>query len=593
MPANEQVRITFFRIELSASARSIGSGRFRFTASIGSQTFGNGREQSAQVDTRTGSMVIDLEPLGWTSTVTVGGLTRLEIQSRGTKIRRIINKNLGSTHRSFTQVIALPTSPMLHFPRYEYDDSSRHYTIWYRIEPGVQGVFTRHHPDTVFATRAHRGGVTYTTVSGRVRLSRIEICPVLPLPPTPTLPPRPVFPATAARGLRFRRGVALTTGSPLNSVQNPSCIPILADADANENNTARLKVTYYRPNILRFTRDDTRLEWSAAPANRVRFLNNNNHGLSVKVYGRGTSASPDIDVTFTLKFQGEECAKFRAVLGPVKKITCRFNIFNGPRGPRGDRGRYQPRATPADVLHHMNMANVFLYQTGIQMQLDTNTTLNRRRPGGGRRLSVTTTDTTGIYRIRVPRNATRNVPDNHPWVRANYRANVMNFCYMKSDAGGNLGSAFKWPAHPGAATATSASHGRWNFTENGTPSTSWIQPSGNPPDSAATTKTMKVIGEGNFGALPADLSGMSIFDGNDPSSAAGRVEFAGTIAHEIGHMLCLGHRIEDASIAGQWYDDELTFPPRQNLMHFNASSATAQDFDIAQTKVMRTCSLVT
>ena len=105
---------------------------------------------------------------------------------------------------------------------------------------------------------------------------------------------------------------------------------------------------------------------------------------------------------------------------------------------------------------------------------------------------------------------------------------------------------------------------------------------------------MKAIGAGNFGSgLPANLNGMSIFDGNDPTTDAGRLEYAGTIAHELGHMLSLGHRIEDPSIAGKWYDDELTFPPRQNLMHYNASTATAQDFDIAQTKVMRNSALIT
>jgi hypothetical protein len=233
------------------------------------------------------------------------------------------------------------------------------------------------------------------------------------------------------------------------------------------------------------------------------------------------------------------------------------------------------------------MANIFLRQSGIQLQLDSNTTLNTTRPGGGPALSITASATTGIYTISVPSAGTRNVTDFSVWKQANYRDYVPNFCYMKSDAGGNLGSAFKWPEHPDSTSANN----RWDFTENGTPSTSWIQPSGNPPDIAAQAVTLKVIAGLSFG-LPNRLYGMSIFDVNDPTTASGRREYAGTIAHELGHMLSMGHRIESPSIAGGSYDDELTFPPRQNVMHYNASTTTAQDFDIAQTKVMRSSAII-
>jgi hypothetical protein len=537
-------------------------------------------------------MQINLESLNWACDIRVAGLQRLEIRTDGQKLRRIRNQHLGTTRHRFTQVLTIPGTNLLHVPQGTYEDSCRHYTVRYRVEPCVQGRFQMQMPYTVFATRAHRGGVTYTTVAGTVRLSRTEICPVIPVPPATTLPPRPVFPPTAFTGRNLGSAALVSGSDPINTIKNPACIPILSNTEANGNNTAHLTVTYYRPWTLFFRDNDSRLEWSAAPANRIRFLNNDNHGLSVKVYGTGTSSSADIDVTFTLKFEGEICAKFRAVLGPIKNIPCRFNIFNGPPGPTGDPSRYRPRSTPADIQVHMHMANIFLRQSGIQLQLDSNTTLNTTRPGGGPPLSITAASTAGIYTITVPAAGTRNVPDSTSWTRANYRANVMNFCYMKSDTGGNLGSAFKWPDHPDASS--SATYGRWNFQETGTPSTSWIQPSGNPPDTAAGTITMKAIGGGDFGSsLPADLYGMSIFDGNDPTTDAGRREYAGTIAHELGHMLSLGHRIESASIAGKWYDDELTFPPRQNVMHYNASTATAQDFDIAQTKVMRGSALIT
>lgn len=590
MPADEQIRITFLRINLHESSRRRTSGRFRFTARVGSVRFGQAEGQVAEIDTRDGNMQLDLEPLNWTCDIRVAGLSRLEIRADGQKLRRIRNQHLGTTRHRFTQVLSIPGTDLLHVPQGAYDDSCRHYTVHYRVEPCVQGRFQIQMPYSVFATRAHRGGVTYTTVAGTVRLSRTEICPVLPVPPATTLPPRPVFPTTASTSRNLGSAATINPTDPINKLKNPACIPILSNTEANGNNTAHLTVTYYRPWTLFFRDNDPRLEWSAEPANRIRFLNNDNHGLSVKVHGTGTSSSADIDVTFTLKFEGEECAKFRAIIGPIKNIPCRFNIFNGPPGPTGDPMRNRPRSTPADIQQQMHMANIFLRQTGIQMQLDSNTTQNTTRPGGGPALSITAASTTGIYTITVPSAQTRNAPWNSAWLQANYRANVMNFCYLKSSSLGSvLGFAFKWPEHPDSTSANN----RWDFTENGTPSTSWIQPSGNPPDTAAQAVTMKVIaGYKCNNALPAALNGMAIIDGNVPSTDAGRREYAGTIAHELGHMLSMGHRIESPSIAGGSYDDELTFPPRQNVMHYNASTATAQDFDIAQTKVMRSSALI-
>lgn len=589
MPADEQIRVTFLRIILHESSRRRTSGRFRFTARVGAQRFGQTEGQIAQVDTRDGTMQINLESLNWTCDVRVAGLQRLEIRVDGQKLRRIRNRHLGTTRHRFTQVLTIPGTNILHVPQGNYEDSCRHYTVRYRVEPGVRGRFQMQLPNTVFATRAHRGAVTYTTVAGVVRLSRIEISPVIPVPTT-GLPPRPAFPTTAQAGRNLGTAPVLTSTSPINSIKNPACIPILSSTEATQNNTAHLTVTYYRPWTLFFRANDPRLEWSAAPANRVRFLNNDNKGLSVKVYGTGTSTSADIDVTFTLKFEGEACAKFRAVLGPVKTIPCRFNIFNGPPGPADDPMRHRPRVTPTDISHQMIFANIFLRQTGIQLQLDSNTTQNTTRPGGGPPLSITAAATAGIYTITVPSAQTRNAPWNSIWLQANYRANVMNFCFLKSSTLANArGFAFKWPEHPNSTAAGS----RWDFTENGTPSTSWIQPSGNPPDTAAQAVTMKVIaGYKCNNALPAALNGMAVIErNNDLSTLAGRRSYGGTIAHEVGHMLSLGHRIENPSIAGGSYDDELTFPPRQNVMLYY-SSDTRGDYDIAQTKVMRSSALI-
>ena len=182
MPADEQIRITFLRINLNESSRRRTSGRFRFTARVGSVRFGQAEGQVAEIDTRDGNMQLNLEPLNWTCDIRVAGLSRLEIRSDGQKLRRFRNRHLGTTRRSFTQVLSIPGTDLLHVPQSTHDDPCQHYTVYYRVEPCVQGRFEIRMPNTVFATRAHRGGVTYTTVAGVVRLSRIEICPVLPTP---------------------------------------------------------------------------------------------------------------------------------------------------------------------------------------------------------------------------------------------------------------------------------------------------------------------------------------------------------------------------------------------------------------------------
>ncbi|MDX2448767.1 MAG: hypothetical protein QNK29_16365 [Desulfobacterales bacterium] len=589
MPADEQIRITFLTIELHGVSRRRHSGRFRFTADVGPHRFGRSEDQIAQVDTRTGATDIDLAGLNWTCEITVARLTQLQIKSKGVKLRRILNTSLGTTQRTFSQVLRLPGVDILNVRQDLMDDSCRRYTIRYLIEGCIQGNYAVHPPGSVFATRAHRGAVTYTTVSGQVRLSRIEICPVLPVPPT-GLPPRPRFPATAATARTFNQVARLHPGDAVNSIENPSCIPILSATSANARNTAKLKVTYYRPRTLAFTDNDTRLEWSAQPASRIRFLNNDNHGLKVKVYGTGTARSADTTVQFTLKFDGEVCARFRAVIGPIKTLPCRFNIFNGPPGPTADANRYRPNVTPADIAAQLQVANMYMRQSGIQLRLDANATLNTARPGGGNpALTISTSTIPGIFTVTVPSAQTRNAPWNSPWLQANYRTGVLNFCYIKSSTLTARGFAFKWPEHP----SSTAANNRWNFTENGTPSTSWIQPSGNLPDRAATTVTMKVIaGYKCNNSLPNNLNGMAVIErGNNMSTRAGRISYGGTIAHEVGHMLSLGHRVENPPIARGSYDDELTFPPRQNKMLYY-SSASAVDFDIAQTRVMRSSALI-
>ena len=88
----------------------------------------------------------------------------------------------------------------------------------------------------------------------------------------------------------------------------------------------------------------------------------------------------------------------------------------------------------------------------------------------------------------------------------------------------------------------------------------------------------------------ARLFGMYVtHDCGDATDPANDLTYAGTIAHEFGHMLNLGHRVEgpDAAepsglVADGIFFDGLTYPPTENVMHWNAGSDLAQDFDILQ-----------
>jgi hypothetical protein len=160
------------------------------------------------------------------------------------------------------------------------------------------------------------------------------------------------------------------------------------------------------------------------------------------------------------------------------------------------------------------------------------------RAGPGRHPAVThhavASAIPGIFTINVANGVTRNTAGNAAVVR-NRRAGVMNFAYIKSDAGGNLGVGMFFPAS-GAPGNT--------FTDNGTPSTSWIVPSGVAPDGAAGAVVMRLIP-----AIPhptiANFAAMYVTDTNgNPAVPAAAATYAGTIAHEVCHLFNLNHRVD-------------------------------------------------
>jgi hypothetical protein len=391
---------------------------------------------------------------------------------------------------------------------------------------------------------------------------------VRPTPPAADTPPRrPAFPAgTAAASLNTAAAPNINPGDAINIIPNPSVIPILAAAAASATTCARIEYNYYRPGTLAFADNDDRLVWTAVAiggAGAVQFFGPA-RGTKIMVYGVTAG-----EVRLECRFRGALFATYRALVGAVKQIPCRFNILNGPPGSI-------PRSTPANVQDHLAIANRFLRPMAIELVLDTNATMTD---------GATATGIPGIFRIRVSSGVTRNTNGNRASA-LNFRANVMNFAYIFTETRpGVLGAASSYPANNAGAT----------ISETGTPSTSWISPSGVPPDGAAVATSMTLLAarvipppaghpnahNGLFAMYVTDLNG-------DPSVLASQQAYANTIAHEFGHILNLGHR----GVAGDPWDDLVNYPPNENVMHPTNPPALAQDFDIIQARAARQSPLV-
>jgi hypothetical protein len=75
----------------------------------------------------------------------------------------------------------------------------------------------------------------------------------------------------------------------------------------------------------------------------------------------------------------------------------------------------------------------------------------------------------------------------------------------------------------------------------------------------------------------------SIDDSAPAGGAVLELAYGNTIAHEIGHVLGLGHR----GSTGDQVTDGVALPADENLMHPSNPPPTAQDLDIVQVKAIR------
>ena len=575
-----KIKILLKRVHVKNDADSVGSGEFYFDAKIDGKKVGNKRV----FDAIEGRDIVLQQPL-WSAVVDVTNKTEVEVFFHGKDEDVVSDDDIGSIRYK----IKAPWSER------DFHKETKYFSLTFSVEIELDGTYGRHAPGEVYACREHNGSLNCTTISGVVIPARLEIHPVRPVPPTASCPPRPPLPPGTPELKVANDGIIpITPASDINIIANPAVIPIIPAAEANAQTAAKIEFTYYRPSTLKFTDSDPRLVWTAVPVSggNVAFVGPA-RGLKVKCYG--TAAG---EVRLEVRFRGALFANYRAIVLPLKKIPCRINILNGPTAAS------QPRATPADCQAHLAIANRFLRQLGLELTLDTNPT---------RTNNAKATAIPGIFRINVSAGVTRNIngnADNLTATRLNYRAGVMNFAYIHSDARPTiLGVATDYPnsslAAPAAPPAPAnpahapAFANRPMVADSGTPSDSWRLPSGVKPDAAAGTSNLFLI-RGFPRAGHPQLFAMFVTDGGgDPSVAANQLTYAQTIAHEFGHILNLGHRIEGADAttatgmnANGIFWDGIGHPPNENVMNWTLSGTREQDFDILQARGTRFSTLI-
>lgn len=410
----------------------------------------------------------------------------------------------------------------------------------------------------------------------------VEAHPVLPhrggcTPRRPAFPPGTPSAFTAQGGARR---VDLANGEQ-NVIWNPAVIPIMPRGTTlDATNCSRFKVTYYRPDTLNLLEaGDDRLEW------RVQPLTNGEATFFGPVNGRVCSLHGvrEGEVMLELRYRGAVVTVYRALVAPLISIPSRMTILHvaatDPAYTNAADAAMRPNVTPAMVAGHLTLANKYWWQAGISLYRSRSTTIGRL-PAGVTAANIAATAYRGVFIAQVPAALTINIGGNEGDVGSlNAIDLVANFTYGISTADGTtLGEA-----------CLRETQGRATINDSGTPSTSWARPSGVPPDSSAGTQTMNLRQNGVYNAT---LGGVHNLYAMYLRNHASRFEYVNTLAHELGHILNLGHRGGTAATPPA-VDDGLHWPQEENIMHANNPSTIAQDIDIIQAKAARASKLCT
>lgn len=618
MAADERIKIIFHRVFVRRDSDGFlrGNGEFSFLATAGGTPIGDPSQIFEAIE---GNTLTLPQPL-WSGIVDVASRTSLRVVFRGFERDVFSNDDLGAVIHTFS----FPFSQQ----RLIFRHGTPFYLLDWEAQLAVGGTFGVHPPTAVFATRQNSGSVTCTTVSGATFDARMEFHPVRPVPappPVTVLPNRPVI-AAAAEPKPNDGATTIAAGDPINVVPNCSVFPVLGPPNAapagvldnaaldranfvNARNASSVEFTFFQPASLAFTDTDPRLEWrvvSLDGTGNAQFLRPDGSaaatttGRKIMVFGTAEG-----EVRLECRFQGALFATYRALTRRIRQVACRFTILNGTTAAS------IPRAGPADVVNHLAIANRLLRQLALELVLDANPATTN---------GAVASTIPGIFRIRVSPGLTRNVANTDGATIRNHRQRVMNFVYIHSDSAGNLGAATDFPTNGAGASITDPPAG--TAGTQASPSTSWVRPTGVGIGADATTGTvtMNLIAARQRPGNP-NLFAMFVTDGNgggagQHATPARQREYANTIAHEFGHILNLGHRIEgcrantpsnptanardnqpgdaaaDLNAAGIFFD-QLFQPPHENVMHFQDPGTIAQDFDLIQARGVHQSPIVT
>jgi hypothetical protein len=572
--AATKIRVELKSVQVHDDADVIGAGEWIFKATVRRVATGESLtlgEPEKVFEARTGTSLA----IGWQLDVAVLPTdTRIEIRIDARDEDLINDDNVG-------WVRAILNVPIVHAYDLALPSSTDNYTaaiLVHVLEQDAAGA------GPVTTILQHSDTNTYNTINDAMLSRMVHICPVIPVPWATGIPPI----ARGVRGLSASPQVnlAIAAGTTqLNALVNPSLIPVLLTSDPDfANRCARIRITQYRPADL----DLARLIWKAATPN-IKFWNGSaakteiTGGQEVNAYG--VLAGSDEEGLIEVRWDGEGkplLALYRAWVGKPKNVTVRANIIK-TTATIATLPVPNPTTTAALIKAQIDYNNVILWQSGILMVLDTDATTYN----GATRLEE------GIFEITTAANNTFNQTLDKAIAAPllNSRKGVFNIAYLHSIAG--------IPDLNGAATDRRTSAAEGSVVLGGTPSTSWIQPTGIYPDDDARDVTMlrqgpsiaraatqkSLCGDGALESICACI--MTQQGASLPGSL--------TLAHELGHVLGLQHRGKGGGatfgshdgvnhLAG--VDEGKGHPWVENLMTYGANTRR-QDLDLIQTHVIR------